>query len=155
MSVQKQSTPSPAAAVWPWREAGRPAPAATSHRRRQAGIESLVGFAAGVTFLLIWKEVWLGTAVLAIAAAILFIGLFLPSAHASFLRGRQVLVKGVGNALTWILLAPFFYICFTAGRLMQLVMRKDPLCLAFPTKLTTYWVKRKTAGGVERYRRQY
>lgn len=61
----------------------------------------------------------------------------------------------VGQTLTWALLAPFFYIGFSFGRLVQKLTGKDPMQRSYDREAETYWEERNEPLRTERYRRQF
>ena len=62
---------------------------------------------------------------------------------------------GIGQILTWVLLAPFFLIGFSLGRLVQQLTGKDPMQRAYDPQAETYWVTRNEQPSTDQYRRQY
>ena len=58
------------------------------------------------------------------------------------------------TALNYLLLTPFFFIVFTFGHAVLKLRGIDPMCRAFPTKETTYWIPRQPVS-VEQYRKQH
>jgi hypothetical protein len=144
-------------AIWPWPERLGPAaaPARGGGIRRRALVQAAVAAAIGLLLALMFKHRIAGGIVLAIAAIVLATGLFLPRAFQSLERAMQALGKGVGAALTWILLVPFFYLCFLPGHLLIALLRKDPLRLRFPSDEPTYWDSRPHRMDAEYFKRQY
>lgn len=145
-----------AATAWPWRKAreGAGTPKAVT-RRKRAAIEAAVAAAVGALFWFKFhKPVPAGIAWM-LAALTLLGGLFVPPLYAVMKAAGVWLGKAVGIAFSWVLLVPFFYICFTAGRLILLLSGKDPLHREFRPDLKTYWTERKPISGPEHYTRQY
>jgi hypothetical protein len=93
--------------------------------------------------------------VAALACAVLAGGLFVPPLYRAFRRLGAGLARVAGTGLTWLLLAPFFYICFTLGRIVLLATGRDPLNRSFPGKETSCWAPKEPIEGTKRYRRQY
>lgn len=141
-------------AIWAWPDRIAPAgPVRGGAVRRRAVIQSAV--AAVIGLLVMWKHRTAGLVVLAIAAAVLAAGLFLPRVFLALERAMQALGKGVGAALTWILLVPFFYLCFLPGHLLMALLKKDPLRLTFPSDEPTYWDSRPHRMDAEYFKRQF
>ena len=125
----------------------------SAHRRRSI-VEAIVAIAVGVTVWCTFSR-HLGTVICCVGVFVLVSGQFFPRAYHGFKRLGVLLGRAVGLMMSWLLLVPFFYTCFTAGRLVLLLTRNDPLRRRFPTDLPTYWVSRGPARGVESYKRQY
>ncbi len=78
-----------------------------------------------------------------------------PRAFDAMERMIGRLAHGVGTAVTWILLTPFFYLVFVPGRVIMRLRGKDPLSLKFPTREPTYWVPWKPSPTKDHYTKQY
>jgi hypothetical protein len=144
-------------AVWPWWEARVPVGrhAGRGHRVRRAAMESCIGLAVGLLLLLKFRKEILATVVFSISGLTLIGGLFIPPLYRGIQRVGQWLGKVVGVGITWILLVPFFYICFPLGRVFFTVAGKDPIQRRFSPEAPTYWVPRKPISGPEHFHRQY
>jgi len=144
------------AAIWPWREAGVSAPAESPDaRRKRALVESTIGAGVGLLILLVFHRPVMAAIVFTISALVLIGGLFVPPIYAGFKKLGQWLAAGVGHGLTWLLLAPFFYIFFGIGRLVLELKGSDPLCRRCSGDGSTYWVPHRRPPGADPYRRQY
>ena len=98
----------------------------------------------------------LGIAVGAIGAAAFLCGWLAPGLHGRLMRGLGHFGRAVGLAFTWGLLVPFFYLCFTCGRLVLLIARKDPLQRRYLPRGASYWVERPASPRTpEAYKRPY
>ena len=75
----------------------------------------------------------------AMSVVILITGFFLPRVYDRIDRLGRLLGHATGVTLSWVLLPPFFYLCFGSVRLMMLLFRKDDLQRKFPGKLPSYW----------------
>ncbi len=64
----------------------------------------------------------------------------------------QSLGRLISHVLTWVLLVPFFYLCFTPGRLILILRKKDPLHRQCPSSETSYWVTRPPIADLDQYR---
>lgn len=118
-------------------------------------LESLIPIFIGLLLWFAAKHHTMAIVVFCIAAFVLLSGLFAPSLHYAFKRIFQKFAVGVGLAMTWLLLLPFFYIFFTVGRLSHIIFKKDPMNRACPTKMDTYWIKHPAMTDIESYSRQY
>jgi len=141
--------------VWPWREAETPATVAVAAKRRQrAALEALVMTGVGLLFQFVLHRVWPARIVLTLATVVLVGGLFVPPVYHGFHRAGKWLGKATGVAFAWLLLVPFFYICFPFGRLWMRLAGKDPLQRRFDSTLKTYWIPHPPASTPDRYLRQ-
>lgn len=91
----------------------------------------------------------------AIAGFVLVSGLCIPTLFARWEAFGRAFGRGVGVAVTWICLVPVFYLVFVPGRLILVILRKDPMGRVFPTHAPTYWVPRAPVKDVAEYRRQF
>lgn len=141
--------------VWPWwQEAGK-STATPPDCKRPAAIEAFVMICAAaiLRFALDLKiPAWI---LLGMACFVLASGLFLPPAYQAFKRLGHRAGQGFGVFLTWLLLVPFFYLCFTTGRLFLWALGKDPLHRQCPSSEKSYWTLHKQHGTTERYTKQY
>ncbi|MBN2301342.1 MAG: hypothetical protein JXN60_02370, partial [Lentisphaerae bacterium] len=117
-------------------------------------IESGIGLAIGVV-MLAWGKHVLGSVVVVIALTLLFTGMFVPQVYGVIKRQFLLLGKSVGIGMSWLLLVPFFYICFPLGRLGFKLTGRDPMTRAFEPNTKSYWMPKKTIAGLEHYKRQY
>jgi hypothetical protein len=90
-----------------------------------------------------------------VSGVLLISGLFIPPVFNRIEQFGRWFGKGVGIAITWILLVPVFYLLFVPGRLILMVRGIDPMCRKFPTAAPTYWVPRKPVTNLEEYKRQF
>ena len=125
-----------------------------SDHRGRAVVEAGIAIGVGVTVALTFSR-HLGTVIICVGTFVLISGLFIPKAYRGFKKLGQLFGKAVGVAMSWLLLVPFFYICFTTGRLVLLVTGQDPLCRKCPTDKVTYWIPHAPSRGPESYKHQY
>ena len=110
----------------------------------------------GVAAFLLWRGHAVPAGLLtAIAGFALLSGLCMPALFAAWEALGQAIGKGVATAVTWLCLVPLFYLVFVPGRLILLLARKDPMCRAFPTRQSSYWVPRAPVKDASEYQRQY
>lgn len=145
------------AVIWPWRakKMGKDHGAEVASRRKRAMVESLVAYGVGFFLLFGLQHPRIAAVVFGIATLSLIGGLFVEPLYRAFRKLGHCLALGVGVGMTWLLLAPFFYVCFTVGRIFLLLLHRDPLNRAFPTKLPTYWSPYRPLSGTDSYTRQY
>lgn len=142
--------------VWDWR--GAAAPVKDDHRRKILIAASIqVAIMLGVAGFFLYKKHSIPAYIVAgIAAYVLITALFIEFAYVAldnFMRKKFAF--WVGTGLTWLLLTPFFYICFTAGRIAQFFSGKDPMHRKWEKDLKTYWTDRKPVTDKDYFERQY
>ena len=144
-----------AAATWAWRAAGQVTEAPREAGTVRPALIQVAVMLVIVAILYHFEHMLIVKIVLVFATVSLVCGLFIPPAYRRIEQFGQFLGVMVGSGLTWILLLPFFYICFTIGRLSQLIRGKDPLHRACPTDDATYWIDRQPITRDDYYKRQY
>ena len=90
-----------------------------------------------------------------VGALMLVSGFLVPSLFNRIERLGQAFGRVVATAITWGLLAPFFYLVFVPGRLILALRGLDPMGRQFPTDAPTYWVSRKPVSDPNYYKRQF
>ncbi len=138
--------------IWPWVAAKAPPAAPPSCRRR-----AVIQFAAmlAIAGLLALRSQHAALTVLGVALFVISTGLFAPRVFLAVERAFKHFGHGVGIALTWALLVPFFLLVFVPGRLMLLLSGKDPLTRAFPGDEKTNWVPHTVRADNDHYTKQY
>jgi len=153
-NVNLESAQSVAQVVWPWRSPPKsPASGARIRRRRvliQCGI--MIVIASLVTWWL--RRYRLGQVLYFVSAIIAICGFLMPKAFDVFERLVQTLAHAVGVILTWLLLVPFFYLCFAPARLVMMLLNKDPMARRYEHDRLSYWEDRKPPTP-QSYTRQY
>ena len=135
MSNYKQNVVS--STVWPWQSVVEPNNGSNKERITMAAVQVACMVAIGLLLYYFGKSIMSGI-VFCIAGVVLFCGLFIPSAfHAIEKMGKKIGLW-VATGLTWILLVPFFYICFVPARLILAVRGKDPLTRKFEKEAASY-----------------
>jgi hypothetical protein len=154
---QVNSTPEQRVAqvVWPWRISSAASAAGVWARHWRVLLQCAV--TAAIATLLTW---WLGRyrmglCVYGFSAVILICGLLAPKAFAVLERLGQKLARLLALALTWILLMPFFYLCFAPARLILALMGKDPMQRRLERNRGSYWVDHNPPAVPRPYTRQY
>jgi len=139
-------------ATWPW-QAGAAAPAPGGTRRRALARAGVTAAAAAVCALLDAPR--LALAATAAGLVLLLAGLVAPPAFRALDRALNGVSRAAGAALTWLLLAPFFVLCFVPGRLALMLGGKDPLRRRRAPASGTYWVPCRRPRSADGYRKQY
>jgi hypothetical protein len=117
-------------------------------------LQAVIPAAAGAFFYYKGKPVAAGI-LCGISALLLVSGFLIPALFLKIEKGGRWFGARVGTAITWILLAPMFYLVFVPGRLILMMRGIDPMSRKFPTDAKTYWVPRKPVVNVDEYKRQF
>jgi len=96
-----------------------------------------------------------GTALLGFSVLLGATALWCTPAYVAWQRVAAILGRATAAGVTWVLIIPCFYGLFTAGRLLLLVTRQDPLHRRCPSPDTTYWTPKPKAEAVGHYDHQY
>lgn len=149
--------------VWPWRRAGDRTPEIDVLELRALALrESAVMLVVGTVFLLLADnfqrfQVLRHPGMIAYCLALLVVvgGMWVPSLYRGIQWFFRFFAHVLATGMAWLLLAPFFYIFFTLGRLVRLLKGKDKLGLRFPSDEKTYWVKWDAPKDIESYKHQF
>lgn len=134
--------PEAAAAIWDWR-AARDDRAVVARARKTALVRFAIASLAGGTLFYFGRA---AVASVAWSAGALTLLLALASplrAYAAVDRAVTRVGEWVGGVLTWILLAPVFYLFFTPFGLLLRRGARDPMKRRFDSGLATYWTRRE------------
>jgi len=142
--------------VWPWRDAVDPdKKESPAKRRKRALIESCVAYTIALVLAFIFEKREMAIIVVAVASIGLVGGLFIPPLYTGFKWVFMLIANILVAGVKWLFLSPFFYICFTCGRISSLLKGKDPLQRKFDPEQSSYWSKRREIKDAKSYRRQY
>ena len=143
-------------AIWPWKEERLgPNDADDSSMGRRATVQAAIMFVIA-SLLFFWLEHRIMACVVyGLSTVVLVGGWFIPPIYLAIDSFGQCLGRIMSVALTWVLLTPFFYVCFTVGRLALLLRGKDPMRRECPSSETTYWNEHHEKRSTESYRKQY
>ena len=151
------SIQSVAQATWPWRD-----PIADSLTRGRAGghkrrafIQAVIMTAVATLLTLVWHKIWLGLAIYGLSALVIISGFLIPALFRTLERAGQWLGRMVAQGITWLLLAPFFYLCFAPAHLALRLMGKDPMARRYEPNRPSYWTDYKPPTTPQPYTRQY
>lgn len=141
--------------TWKWRVLG---PAANERKpmspQLKASIQAPIMALVGLAMFYFFHHLVVPIIVWTLAGLVLVGGWLVPPIFHGFEKFGQWLAKGVMAGLNWLLLTPFFYLCFIPGRLILLVRRIDPMDRRFPDARESFWIPRKPVG-TEQYKRQH
>lgn len=142
--------------IWPWVRADESVGSENVHAIRvRAGLQFLVSMAAAAFLWWFFGHEVAGIVVLCLGLWILVSGLFLQKAFLTMEKYVGIFAHHVGVVLTWLLLVPFFYLCFFPGHLMIRMFRRDPLRLKLSSSEPTYWTPRAPVTDPEHFKRQF
>ncbi|MCX6998282.1 MAG: hypothetical protein NTV49_14660 [Kiritimatiellaeota bacterium] len=140
--------------VWNWKDRMAGPRPATVHP--VAVLAQAAVALAAATFMVFYKKyLVLGAVLYGLGALVLIGGLFVPPLHRALDRVGKGLGRIVGVAFTWLLLAPFFYLCFPAAHLILKLRGRDPLRRRWEPAAASYWTDRKPVEQATHYDRQF
>jgi len=141
--------------IWNWKDEFPNIQMAASSRRRRALIQCIIMLFIASVLVFFFHHLIIGVIVYSMASLILVTGFFFPSFFNLIeILGRS-LARWVGIGLTWLLLAPFFYIVFSPARLILKLRGKDPMKRTLNKDEDSYWHDRMEVSDSDYYRRQY
>jgi len=154
-----KSTASPSAAeiAWPWRAGpASSAPGDSANRcRRRALLQAAAAAAAAILASWVWHKAWLGAALFALSALLAAAGFLAPRLSGALDRASRRFGRFVGLGLTWLLLAPFYFLCFAPGRLALRLLGRDPLARRPDPARESYWSDCRPPAAARPYTRPY
>ena len=142
-----------AEAIWHWRED----PATGPKRPSVPAVlgQALIPVAIGALIFFVLKHRIPGIVIMCIGALLFVLGLAIPGFHAGVKKVVGTVAVGVGIGLSWLLLVPFFYLCFPMGRFFAALARRDPLNRSFPVKADSCWTVRDSQPDAASYEKQF
>jgi len=139
--------------VWPWL-----APQETVKIERQKLSTALLMLAVAWTIaglFLYWTYTGMSLFIIFFSSFVFFTSQFVPSLFVKIDAVFKKLSYYIGLLTTWVTLVPFFYLCFTMVRLINLVKNVDPMTRKYDPESSSYWEDNKEKSGIESYRRQF
>jgi len=141
--------------VWAWKEVSDKRKKEQCKARKRGLIQFSVMFFAASVVLFLFHHVLIGI-VIYFLSFVLLAGIFVaPGILRFFDRFGKILSVLIGRFLTFIFLAPFYYLYFFPGRIILFILRKDPMRRQFGDGSESYWVERTEADDIEHYKVQY
>jgi hypothetical protein len=141
MTAPRTGSAAASAVIWRWRSADADAAASApaSRVRLRASLQALAGAAFGLACLLFWSRT-VAYLAFAMAALVLLSALVSPRGlHAGLQQLFQATGRVIGRLVTWLLMAPLFYLFFLPfGKLLRRG-RRDRLQRYFDAGAETYW----------------
>jgi len=100
-------------------------------------------------------HLWLALILYLLGLLVLIGGYFIPPLFTAFESLGRMLGRLVGVGMTYLLLVPFYYLCFFPGRLILNATKKDPMRRQWNPGGNTYWIDKPKNEDAGRYTRQY
>jgi len=142
--------------AWKWRyQRNQPAVSRQKPGMGKLIFQSIIAFTVAGLFAFIFRHVLFAGIVAGIGLLILVCGLFIPKVYSAFERIIGIFAFGVGQALTWLLLVPFYYLCFLPARIMLSLTKRDPMKRAWDSSAPTYWTEKRDIQDNNRMTKQY
>ncbi len=143
--------------VWPWVAISGPHPARPSrHPFRRAALQAIWIVAVGLVLYHRFDRRLAGCLLFGFATFLPALAILAPGGYRAFDRGVLRLAEWFGRALNVLILAPFFYMVFTAGRLFLRLAGRDPMGRAFPAPgHPSFWTSHKERTDPAFYKRQH
>jgi len=142
-------------AIWQWRQQENMCSHTKSTYRKRSLLQfSIMLIIASLLFFL-FHHIVFGIIIYSLSFLVLLCGFFIPTAFAAFDKLGRFLGTFVGRLLTYLLLVPFFYLCFFPGRLILNLLGKDPMKRNLEPSATTYWIEREDSKDTNYYKVQY
>ena len=142
-------------AVWPRQVSGADGDVSRARRHRRCLLQAGVAAAAAVLVLLLSAHKWPAAVILVIGGGIAASGFLAPRVYHGIDGAMHRFGHLAATGLTWLLLAPFYLVFFTVGRVMMRVCGKDPLQRAYRAESESYWDPRDSQPARTSYERQY
>ncbi len=145
-------------AIWRWQEGGNAkarGPSASA-LRQHGTLRGVIGLCVATAF---WftHHAPLATVVASIATVTLLASLLSPlGLYAKLTAALDVFARGVGIALTWLILVPVYFLIITPVGLILGTGSRDPLKRRWSAQTTTFWTDRPaTDDAPERRKRPF
>ncbi|MDZ4200044.1 MAG: hypothetical protein U1E27_12265 [Kiritimatiellia bacterium] len=146
-----------ARAVWPWDTVSKPSPERSAKRPFwRVALQSVWIVIVGLTLFWGCGRRTAGSVLFVFATVLFSLALVAPAAYRALDRGVLRLAEGLGRALNVLILAPFFYLVFTPGRLFLKLSGRDPMGRRFPLPdRGSFWTRYKGRTSMDSYKEQH
>lgn len=140
--------------VWPWQT--RKSEGVTVRQVPVGRALFQAGIMAAILLLFFYlRHGWVVGIVGVLLAADLVGAFFIPPLYFAMEKFGLLLARWVGTGLTYILLVPFFFICFVPARILLKLSGRDPMCRQWEKAKPTYWVDKPAPLDAAHFTRQY
>ena len=142
--------PEAAAVIWDWKGQRDERSVRAKKARRGAIVRALVAAVAGALFFTFGRAT-VAYAAWGVGGLTLALGLTSPlGAYAALDRAVTKAGELVGTVLTWLLLAPVYYLFFTPFGLLFKRGARDPMKRTLSKDAETYWQKRERVRALDK-----
>ena len=142
--------------AWKWRyQRNQPAVSRQKPGMGKLIFHSIIAFTVAGLFAFIFRHVLFAGIVAGIGITILICGLFIPKVYSAIERIVGIFAFSVGQFITWLLLVPFYYLCFLPARIILALSRRDPMKRAWNPSAPTYWDIKQDIQDKDRMTKQY
>ncbi len=143
-------------ALTSWLDGTAPGPAAgASAGRRSVAVQALALALVGAVLYLGAGRRTAGLVAWALALLVLAVGMASGPARRAMARFGGLVGRVVGQALSWLLLTPLYFLIFTPAALALRLAGRDPLRRRPRPAPATYWHARHGAARPDSYGRQF
>jgi len=143
------------AAIWRWRNPDDSKNRSRSHSTGKPVLQGLLLVGIACVIYWRWHSVIMSLVPLTLGLLILVSGFFLPRVYSRVDEVGRRVAQLVGIILSWLLLVPFYVLCFVPGRIILVIRKRDPLNRRFLSAKTSYWIERSSPKDIRQYRKQY
>ncbi len=155
MDKQEDINKTVADAIWPWKQQKDASVSMRTARRKRSLIQFCCMFFVALFVFFVLDYIILGAIICCLGILVLLGGFFITPVFTAFDNISHFLASAVGKLLTYLLLVPFFYICFFPGRVVLKFLGRDPMTRGFDPERKTYWQRRESVEDVNHYKVQY
>ncbi len=139
--------------VWPWQK--KETIHTTSRPPLVYSLLSLIIAFVIAGLFYYFKHLYMAVFIVCTAAFIFCSAQFFPKIYKVIENLFQKLSKGAKIFITYLLLVPFYYVCFGIGSGLQKILGKDPMQRGFLKQETSYWKIRDEQNEIKQYKRQF
>jgi len=141
--------------VWPWKQTRNAAGKKQNNLQKGGWIQFAAMFFAASVFLFLFHHIFISI-IIYFLSIVTLAGIFaFPVILRFFNAFGKITAELVGRLLTYLLLIPFYFLCFFPGRILLFVLGKDPMKRKFDRNSTSYWLDKKQTDEIDHYKVQY
>jgi len=141
---------------WRWRAMGVTPPAKKKIPPNiKASLQAALMVAAGWFMFHYFDHRVVPVVVWSFAVVVFVGGWFLPPVFKAIEVFGHRLGRVVSLILNWLLLCPFYYLCFIPGRIVLKWRGIDPMERKFPDDRPSFWIPRRPMTRPDQYRKQH